>query len=222
MTSSDVSYSVIKLTNLLQVRELKWFLGSLQQSLASLREGLQECAALLAPNEPGSTLVLSSMRSEAIKGYVTRVGTKIVKGVSIRPINDGPWETNSFLRSQDVQLRLNSLPPPRGSVSTRLCLSTAPTAPELVLPQLASVRRLINDSLDVVDVSTWTGDPMNSNFISGQLRLLHEHLSEARQALKGDNGETKKAWWEESADENVRSMYTGNAVDIQADVCIDF
>ena len=113
-----------------------------------------------------------------------------------------------FFFHKDVQLRLNSLPPPRGSVSTRLCLSTSPTAPELILPQLASARRLINDSLDVVDVSTWTGDPMNSNFISGQLRLLHEHLSEARQALKGDNGETKKSWWEESADENVRSTLT--------------
>ncbi|KAL1959828.1 hypothetical protein VTO42DRAFT_973 [Malbranchea cinnamomea] len=163
-------------------RESKWLLRSLQQSLASLREGLQECAALLSPNQPGSTLVLSSLRSETVKGFVTRVGTKIVKG--------------------DIQLRLNSLPPPRGSVSTRLCLSTAPTAPELILPQLSSVRRLINDSLDVVDVSTWTGDPMNASFISGQLRLLHEHLSEARRTLKGETGETKKPWWEESADEN--------------------
>lgn len=107
-----------------------------------------------------------------------------------------------------MQLRLNSLPPPRGSPSIRLCLSTAPTAPELILPQLVSARRLVNDSLDVVDVSTWTGDAMNANFISGQLRLLHEHLAEARQALKGDNGEAKKPWWEESVDDNVRSGFT--------------
>lgn len=36
---------------------------------------------LLAPVEPGSTLVLSSLRSESVKGFVTRIGTKIVKGV---------------------------------------------------------------------------------------------------------------------------------------------
>ncbi|KAJ9488468.1 hypothetical protein VN97_g4826 [Penicillium thymicola] len=43
-------------------RELEWLLHSLQDTLASLKEGLQECAALLAPQEPGSTLVLSSLR----------------------------------------------------------------------------------------------------------------------------------------------------------------
>jgi hypothetical protein len=62
-------------------RELEWLLRSLQDSLAALREGLRDCAALLAPKEPGSTLVLSSHRSECVKGFVTRVGTKVVKGV---------------------------------------------------------------------------------------------------------------------------------------------
>lgn len=38
--------------------------------------------ALLAPEEPGSTLALSSLRSESVKGFVTRIGTRIVKGVS--------------------------------------------------------------------------------------------------------------------------------------------
>jgi Rogdi leucine zipper containing protein len=65
-----------------QARELQWLLASLQVSLASLKGGLEECVTLLAPREPGSTLVLSSLRSESIKGFVTRVGTKIVKGVS--------------------------------------------------------------------------------------------------------------------------------------------
>lgn len=48
-----------------------------------MREGLRECAELLAHKEPGSTLVLSSLRSEQVKGFVTRVGSKIVKGVGI-------------------------------------------------------------------------------------------------------------------------------------------
>lgn len=46
--------------------------------------------ALLAPDEPGSTLVLSSLRSECVKGFVTRLGTRLVKGVSNR------YETYSY------------------------------------------------------------------------------------------------------------------------------
>ncbi|KAK2734264.1 hypothetical protein FQN57_001725 [Myotisia sp. PD_48] len=163
-------------------RELEWLLGSLQVTLASLRDGLRECQALLGPNEPGSTLVLSTMRSESVKGFVTRVGSEIVKG--------------------DVQLRLSSLPPPRGSASVRLNISTAPTSPQLVLHQLSSVRRLINDCLDVIDVSTFTGDPMDANFICGQLRLLGDYLTEARQTLKGDRDAIRKRWMESSVDEN--------------------
>ncbi|KAJ5590945.1 hypothetical protein N7450_004917 [Penicillium hetheringtonii] len=154
-------------------RELQWLLQSLQESLASLKEGLSECAALLAPQEPGSTLVLSSVRSESVKGFVTRVGTKLVKG--------------------DVQLRLQSLPPPRGSPSIRLTLSQSPEAPDLALQQLVSVRNLVNQSLDIIDVSTYTGDPHNAGFIFSQLHLLHETISEARQMLKGD-GDVRGNW----------------------------
>lgn len=73
-----------------QKLELQWFLESLQPSLGALKEGLEDCVGLLAPKEPGSTLVLSSLRSESVKGFVTRVGTKLVKGVrqSILPIQN--------------------------------------------------------------------------------------------------------------------------------------
>jgi len=64
-----------------QARELEWLLSSLQETLASLKNGLEECIVLLAPQEPGSTLVLSSPRSESVKGFVTRVGTRVVTGV---------------------------------------------------------------------------------------------------------------------------------------------
>ena len=62
---------------------MEWLLESLQETLESLKSGLEECCALLAPIEPGSTLVVSSLRSESIKGHITRVGTRIVKGVSL-------------------------------------------------------------------------------------------------------------------------------------------
>lgn len=64
-----------------QARELEWLLLQLRETLQALKAGLEECAALLAPTENGSTLVLSSVRSESLKGLVTRVGTRIVKGV---------------------------------------------------------------------------------------------------------------------------------------------
>ncbi|RMZ92243.1 hypothetical protein DV736_g529, partial [Chaetothyriales sp. CBS 134916] len=151
--------------------ELQWLLRSLQGALPLLKEGLEECASLLAPREPGSTLVLSSLRSENVKGFVTRVGTKIVKG--------------------DIHLRLTTLLPntPRtqtaSSPSTRLTLTPSPSAPDLVLPQLFAVRSLINDSLDVIDVSRWSGEPTDASFISGQLKLLHDHLRDARAYMKG-------------------------------------
>jgi len=71
----------------------------------------------------------------------------------------------------------------------------------LVLSQLASVRNLIDQSLDIVDVSTWTGDPLNASFISGQLRLLYENITEAKSMLKGEL-DKMSPWWENSADEN--------------------
>lgn len=64
-----------------QQRELAWLLVQLKETLQSLKAGLEECAALLAPSENGSTLVLTSVRSESLKGLVTRAGTRIVKGV---------------------------------------------------------------------------------------------------------------------------------------------
>lgn len=70
-------------TNSSQAQELLWLLDSLQETLKSLKAGFEECRLLLAPTENGSTLVLSSHRSEAVKGFVTRNGTRIIKGVRV-------------------------------------------------------------------------------------------------------------------------------------------
>lgn len=64
-----------------KARELAWLLDSLQETLESLKSGLDDCYALLSPIEPGNTLVMSTPRSESIKGHVTRVGSRIAKGV---------------------------------------------------------------------------------------------------------------------------------------------
>jgi hypothetical protein len=155
-------------------RELVWLLSSLQETLVSLKDGLSSCATLLAPQEPGSTLVLSSHRSEALKGFVNRVGARLVKG--------------------EIHLRLApALPIPRGQSSFRISVSNLPTAPAVVLEQLTTARTLINGSLDVIDATRWTGDAHNPAFIAGQLRLLHEHIQDARAALQGD-ADVAAAW----------------------------
>ena len=104
---------------------------------------------------------------------------------------------------QDIQLRLGSLPSSRGTTGTRLCLANSPNAPELMLDQLVAVRDSVSQCLDIVDVSTWTGDPLNASFIYSQLHLLHETITEARQMLKGDEDKVRGKWWETSTDENV-------------------
>jgi hypothetical protein len=80
------------------------------------------------------------------------------------------------------------------------------------------VRDLVNQSLDVVDVSTWTGDPLNASFIFGQLRLLHETITEARHMLKGENDNVQGKWWETSVEDNVsHSTLQAPGIDFGAD-----
>ncbi|KAL9126363.1 MAG: hypothetical protein Q9217_004565 [Psora testacea] len=161
--------------------ELEWLLDLLQENLGSLKSGLQECVALLAPQEPGSTLVLSSLRSENVKGFVTRVGTRIVKGKALILPN----------APKDIQLRLPTLPPPRSLPSYPLRIQNP-----LVLPQLSHLFTLLNRALDIIDISTWTGDPRNGSFIAGQLKLLFDGIEEARQTLKGGEDVIGGKWWE--------------------------
>lgn len=88
-------------------------------------------------------------------------------------------------------------------------MAPSANAPELVLPQLTSIRGLINDSLDIIDVSRWTGQSTNASFIAGQLKLLHDHLKEAKNTLKGSiSGEEVERlpggqWWTDSADDGL-------------------
>ncbi|OAF55150.2 hypothetical protein VC83_08420 [Pseudogymnoascus destructans] len=137
-------------------RELAWLLDHLQETLAGFKEALEECKALLAPTEPGSILAMSSVRSEIVKGHINRVGTMIVKG--------------------SLVLRLRHYSPTQLAVN-----ATHP----LILPTLSSLRELLNQSLDCIDITCWTGDRTSAPYISSQLRLLHSLLGEAHSSLKG-------------------------------------
>ena len=65
-----------------------------------------------------------------------------------------------------------------------LVLSLSPSNPLLLNP-LSSLRTLLNQSLDCIDISRWTGDRSSSSFISSQLHLLHSIILEALALLKG-------------------------------------
>lgn len=67
----------------LQERELVWITEETVHICRELKNGLDDCYALLAPIDPGSTLVMSTPRNEKVKGTLTRVGTRIVKGVRL-------------------------------------------------------------------------------------------------------------------------------------------
>lgn len=59
-----------------------------------------------------------------------------------------------------------------------------PTHP-LPLAPIALLRNLLDQCLDCIDITRWTGDRTSASYISAQLRLLHSLLVEAQQTLKG-------------------------------------
>lgn len=75
-----------------------------------------------------------------------------------------------------MTLRLKTLSP--------LQLSLSSTQP-LILPELTQLRTLLNQTLDCIDITRWTGDRTSADFIDGQLRLLHGILLEALGVLRG-------------------------------------
>ena len=99
---------------------------------------------------------------------------------------------------QDINLRLTTLPPPRALASYPVHLQNP-----LPLPQLTALLTLLNQALDIIDISRWTGDPHNGAFISGQLRLLADTIEEAQQTLKGGEEVVGGNWWEDAITEDV-------------------
>ena len=78
----------------------------------------------------------------------------------------------------------------------------------------------MNDSLDIIDVSRWTGQSGDSSFISGQLKLLHDHLREAKACLKGPvpgadiTSIPGTEWWTNSPDEDAFQPALGEHVSL--------
>ncbi|ROV88090.1 hypothetical protein VSDG_09365 [Cytospora chrysosperma] len=156
-----------------QRRELEWLLNELHETLQNLKHGLEDCYALLAPVDPGSTLVVSTHRNEIVKGHITRVGTRIVKGTLTLKLRTQPHQTYTINQDHPIQL-----------------------AP------LASLHALLTESIDLLTLTlghTYTTptspalghspppSPTHSTaaFVAAQLRLLSQSLAEAASLLKG-------------------------------------
>ncbi|KAL8791267.1 MAG: hypothetical protein Q9213_000224 [Squamulea squamosa] len=82
-------------------------------------------------------------------------------------------------------------------------LAIVTTSP--VFLQLSALQTLLNQALDIIDISAWTGDPKNGSFISGQLRLLNDIINEAKAVMKGGEEVVGGKWWEDdfNGDETV-------------------
>ncbi|KAI1112111.1 hypothetical protein F5Y14DRAFT_423197 [Nemania sp. NC0429] len=146
-----------------QARELTWLLQNLQSTLLSLKHGLEECYALLAPIDPGSTLVLSTPRAELVKGHVTRVGTRLVKGT--------------------IHTRLRTTSPQTLSINPARPIHLAP---------LAALNTILTQAVDLASVCCGeaerardTDHATTAALLSSQLRLLAQGVEDAAAILKG-------------------------------------
>ncbi|KAK9459992.1 RAVE subunit 2/Rogdi [Lipomyces oligophaga] len=125
------------------ILELAWLLQDLSSIMASISDGLDECLTLLHDDQPSSTLVLSSNRSEALKGIVVRKGKEITKAeinLKLSSLNKG--QVYNMVLSPGKTIPLAQL----GDCSNflRLCLRVVQdmdfVEPAVVLSQL---RKLI-------------------------------------------------------------------------------
>ncbi|KAF9875120.1 37s ribosomal protein rsm22 [Colletotrichum karsti] len=137
-------------------RELEWIVTETHEVLKDIRHGLQDCYALLAPIDPGSTLVMSTQRNERVKGTVTRVGTRIVKGA--------------------VHLQLKTLP--------TQTLTLDPSHP-VHIAALETIHTHLTECIDLLSLTTDPSPSQNPSQLAAQLRILSASLNESSSLLKG-------------------------------------
>jgi len=192
-----------------QARELEWLLGELHETLKELKHGLEDCYALLAPVDPGSTLLVSTPRNEIVKGHITRVGTRIVKGVRPSPPRRGfrVRLADGEDAIQTLHLKLRTAPPQT--------LSINPDRP-IHLASLETLHTLLTHSIDLVNLTVSYSYPAaaavphvaplpagrgsTAPFVAAQLRLLSQSLAEASALLRGPPlTDADPAWTSRSA-----------------------
>ena len=96
----------------------------------------------------------------------------------------------------------------RGRPGYRLALSRPDPSTSLKVKPLISVGQRIDQALDIVDVSRYTGDPKDAPFVAGQLRLLLESIREAGMFLRGGSF-AQTSWSDDPVDPRVGPIFSG-------------
>ncbi|KAJ6446872.1 37S ribosomal protein rsm22 [Purpureocillium lavendulum] len=180
-----------------RARELAWIVAETLDACRELKHGLDDCYALLAPVDPGSTLVMSTRHNEKVKGTLTRVGTRIVKGVRPPPppllllllLLDGFPSPRPFVADrrshlpQTLHLQLRTLP--------AQTISVDPSSP-IHIPALDELHTHLTQSIDLLSVCLSRADssPSSSSALDAPslhstLALLADSLAASSALLKG-------------------------------------
>ncbi|ROT41027.1 hypothetical protein SODALDRAFT_330744 [Sodiomyces alkalinus F11] len=151
------SMVLIELSTGVKAREIAWILEDTREVIHNLKNGLDECYALLAPIDPGVTLAVSSQHDEKVKGVMTRLGTRIVKA--------------------RIALRLQTLP--------HQTLSLDPAHP-IHVPALEAIQTYLNESINLLSLSLDHPSP-SPRPLADHLRVLSTTLASASFLLGGPN-----------------------------------
>ncbi|KAM0521771.1 hypothetical protein ACHAPE_002332 [Trichoderma viride] len=152
-----------------QKRELTWIVGRTLKACEDLKHSLEDCYALLAPVDPGSTLVMSTPRNERVKGTITRVGTRIVKGTLSLQFRTIAPQTLTLSQSFPVHIHVLD------------ALHTHLTESIDLLGLLLSNNR-ISDSASEANASSTTNA---AQALSSGMRLLADSITSSIALLKG-------------------------------------
>ncbi|ERS96899.1 37S ribosomal protein rsm22 [Sporothrix schenckii 1099-18] len=167
-----------------KARELEWLLNEMGDDLRGLKVGIEDCYQLLEPADQGNTLVVSTPRTEAVKGHITRLGTRITKGM--------------------VNLKMRTLPPQTLSIDPHHPITIAPLDDLSIL--LARSIELLNITLTHAypeKSSTSSSEtahalrpaPKIGTFLAAQLRVLAQALQDASAILRGPALTTSDPAW---------------------------
>ncbi|KJZ72526.1 hypothetical protein HIM_08050 [Hirsutella minnesotensis 3608] len=137
-------------------RELAWITDETVEACRELKHGLEDCYALLAPIDPGSTLVMSTPRNERVKGTITRVGSRIVKG-----------SLNLQLRTIHAQ-----------------AITLSPSWP-IHIRALDALHDNLTQSIDVLGLNLSRDSPHDAPALASTLALIADSLADSAALLKG-------------------------------------
>ncbi|CAG1992742.1 unnamed protein product [Fusarium graminearum] len=164
-----------------QARELDWIVNETLELCRDLKHGLEDCYALLAPIDPGSTLVMSTPRNEKVKGTLTRVGTRIVKGVrtsiephaSVASCASFSFHADTFW-SQAIHLQLRTIPPQTLSLSQNEVIH---------IQGLDALHNHLNQSIDLLAITL--SRPQDARSLASTLSILADSINNSSILLKG-------------------------------------